>query len=966
MTKRKGKKTLSAKASEHRRVKNRAEEARASGIGKKKKGAAVAAGGGGGVAAAQGGNVSDGFSSTVLRFIEECNLPQALNVARNAASQNLTLDLSAVIALLIACVRSGSCEDAAGLMGYIAETRVRIPLRDYARAIFSLSQRISPPRAAALLAAAEPCIIGFASPAARGYFFHFSRLIVDEYLTDAATACQRISQTSPYEAGIKGLALIDVRGSANFQGTMIALTDNLGNVPVFATGIREIDKGDVLLLSPMRPIGRILSGSGAGAGAGAGMGLPRMGSEGYLAVGAGMGQPRMGSEGYLAVNTGGGDLINPFISSGTTDIEVEILSLYPAFTCKVLSLQPFSTIAALLGSGAALRADKLSSRVTFLRQLEALTALCSETAANQADNALRNVDPAVLDSGVQTLGVDAHVRAVLCPPYGASVAALCAEGVSCRGLSVSEWASAAGVHAASSGDGRLNDSQRDAVRTALTQRFTLVLGPPGTGKTATAVALIGAWLRAGVGPILATADSNTAVDNLLDGLARVGNGSAFEIVRVGRGAAVRTDLARYSLDSIAPLDTPRDEVLRLQRAALKRAAVVCATASGAGSAILQSLSFGGVLVDEASQSTEPAILVALAAGAPRVVALFGDNRQLPPTISSRIAEAGGLGVSLFDRLARAGAATHLLDTQYRMHPALAVFPSRAFYNGALRSGTLASARPPPRGFLWPNTHIGLAFINVEGAESVDGTSRYNLGEVNVVTQVVRELLQGGELKPSDIGVISPYSAQVKLLRRALSSFRGQGGLDGGLGGGMNLPIDSVDGFQGREMEVIVFSAVRSNTRGSLGFLEDPRRMNVMLTRAKRGLIVIGHAATLRTEANHWGPWLNWAQEGGVICGGGPPTIEGAKALAALDTDAGASVPPRPPQYFSSTDTANTSVTATAITIARSLPVVVSPPNNTAIPPVPRRSRWDMPATAYPIRPSSGLLSVPIGTFKQYP
>jgi superfamily I DNA and/or RNA helicase len=185
-----------------------------------------------------------------------------------------------------------------------------------------------------------------------------------------------------------------------------------------------------------------------------------------------------------------------------------------------------------------------------------------------------------------------------------------------------------------------------------------------------------------------------------------------------------------------------------------------------------------------------------------------------------------------------------------------------------------------------------------GNERTDGVSYTNPGEADVVVDVVSALLcdAAGELRPGDIGVVTPYSAQVRHLRRDLTRAgllkdgkvppppagggRGGGGGDArGVGDAFRRPridpsavleVSSVDGFQGREKEVIVFSAVRSNTNGKVGFLDDWRRVNVMLTRAKRGLIVVGSRETLVNERETWRRWLTWANANGCILGSNGP------------------------------------------------------------------------------------------------
>ena len=219
--------------------------------------------------------------------------------------------------------------------------------------------------------------------------------------------------------------------------------------------------------------------------------------------------------------------------------------------------------------------------------------------------------------------------------------------------------------------------------------------------------------------------------------------------------------------------------------------------------------------------------------------LAGDHCQLPPTVVSREAEDEGFGRSLFERLIDTCGSdvTRRLTTQYRMHAAIQDFSSMEFYDAeleadeAVRDHLLCELAGVEQKSL---TQQPVHFIDTAGAgyeEEIEpnGESRLNPQEAELVTEKVRELLDAG-LPPSDIAVITPYSAQVRLLRQTIKE-------DG-------LEIDSVDGFQGREKEAVVISLVRSNSDGEIGFLRDIRRMNVALTRARRKLIVIGDSATL--------------------------------------------------------------------------------------------------------------------------
>jgi len=314
--------------------------------------------------------------------------------------------------------------------------------------------------------------------------------------------------------------------------------------------------------------------------------------------------------------------------------------------------------------------------------------------------------------------------------------------------------------------------------------------------------------------------------------------------------------------------------------AVAAADVVLATCVGSGADSLSKLCFEMVLVDETAQSTEPSSLVPLTRGCRQLV-LVGDHRQLRPTVISDEAAQRGLRLSLFERMMRHGVAPLLLDTQYRMHRSLAEFASARFYKGRLRSGTPDEARPQPRGVPWPNAGCSAALLLSSSPEEGVGQSKRNSGEAAVLFQLLQDVLAAGELRPCDIGVVSPYAAQVALLRQCADS----------LPNGRAIEVKTVDGFQGREKELILFSAVRSNRSGHVGFLSDARRLNVMLTRARRGLVVVGDPTTL-VASTHWADWLAWveAQQAVLEC---TPSLNGA--FGAPWPVAGWRMPPRPPR-----------------------------------------------------------------------
>lgn len=427
----------------------------------------------------------------------------------------------------------------------------------------------------------------------------------------------------------------------------------------------------------------------------------------------------------------------------------------------------------------------------------------------------------------------------------------------------------------------LDDSQRAAIDRALAaEDVALIHGPPGTGKTTVLVELIRQAARRGL-RVLACAPSNLAVDNLLERLVAAGE----KVIRIGHPARVLPVLREHTVDvqveTHPTLKLARDWIresfsLRRQAARFTRAVisgqtrrdlraearrlvddarkleaalvdqlmdsahVVCATLTGLNPDLLGDRTFDLAVVDEAAQTTEPACWIPVLRS--RTLVLAGDHCQLPPTILSAEARQQGFSVSLLERLMNRPDAADLsrrLTCQYRMHQQIMQFSSDEFYESSLvaapavaehRLADLPGVRDEPL------TQAAIRFIDTAGAgfddeQDSDG-SWTNPGEAQCVVERV-ESLQAAGVRPEDIAVITPYSAQARRLRDLL--------------GERALEIDTVDGFQGREKEAIVISLVRSNGAGEVGFLADTRRMNVAMTRARRLLIVIGDSATLASH-----------------------------------------------------------------------------------------------------------------------
>ncbi|CAL5434454.1 unnamed protein product [Camellia sinensis] len=295
----------------------------------------------------------------------------------------------------------------------------------------------------------------------------------------------------------------------------------------------------------------------------------------------------------------------------------------------------------------------------------------------------------------------------------------------------------------------------------------------------------------------------------------------------------------------------------IRASVLDEAAIVFSTLSFSGSTLFSKLnrSFDVVIIDEAAQAVEPATLVPLANGCKQVF-LVGDPVQLPATVISPIAEQFGYGMSLFKRFQRAGYKVVMLKTQYRMHPEIRSFPSREFYNGVLEDGSDVKSETKRK---WHDFRCfgPFCFFDIhEGKESQpSGGSWVNEDEVDFVLVLYRNMVtRYPELKSnSRLAIISPYRHQVKLFRE---HFQDTFGVESN----KLVDINTVDGFQGREKDVAIFSCVRSSKDRSIGFVSDFRRMNVGITRARSSVLVVGSASTLKRGDKHWKSLVESAEQ----------------------------------------------------------------------------------------------------------
>ncbi|KAG9148748.1 hypothetical protein Leryth_013426 [Lithospermum erythrorhizon] len=379
--------------------------------------------------------------------------------------------------------------------------------------------------------------------------------------------------------------------------------------------------------------------------------------------------------------------------------------------------------------------------------------------------------------------------------------------------------------------------------------------------------------------VLVCAPSNSALDEIVLRLLKTGihdeNDHVYnpKIVRIGVKA--HDSVKSVSMDNLveqklAGMNTQSGDKQKqgssakdkdsIRASILDEAVIVFSTLSFSGSEISKlNRSFDVVIIDEAAQAVEPATLIPLANGCKQVF-LVGDPVQLPATVISTSATSFGYDMSLFKRFQTAGYPVTMLKTQYRMHPEIRSFPSKEFYDGALEDGpdiTLQTKRK------WHTYRCfgPFCFFDIhEGKESEPSGrgSWVNVDEVDFVIALYRELVtRYPELKESSqLAIISPYAHQVKLFQeRFRMSF--------GVESDKVVDIKTVDGFQGREKTMAIFSCVRASKDKGIGFVDDFRRMNVGITRARSSVLVVGSASTLK-RGEHWKNLIESAEQRGAI------------------------------------------------------------------------------------------------------
>ena len=425
----------------------------------------------------------------------------------------------------------------------------------------------------------------------------------------------------------------------------------------------------------------------------------------------------------------------------------------------------------------------------------------------------------------------------------------------------------------------LNPAQEAAVNKVLHAKdVAIVHGPPGTGKTTTLVEAIYETLHR-ESQVLVCAQSNMAVDWISEKLVdrgvsvlRIGNPSRVndkmlsftyerrfeshpdyphlwgirrairELYSRNRKGAERENI-RQKINSLK--DRATELEIRINESLFSEARVIACTLASSANRLLMGQKFGTLFIDEAAQALEAACWIPIAK-ADRVI-FAGDHCQLPPTVKCYEALRGGLGETLMQAVVRnKPGVVSLLTLQYRMNDEIMRFSSEWFYGGVLRSAPEVKYRS----ILDFDTPI--EWVNTEGMDCNEEFIGESYGRINkpeaelcigqlkqYITRIGRERFLSERI---DVGIISPYKAQVQYLRQLMrcdSFFKPYRPL---------ITVNTVDGFQGQERDVILISLVRANEEGQIGFLNDLRRMNVAITRARMKLIILGDASTLTRHA----------------------------------------------------------------------------------------------------------------------
>ncbi|OMJ71612.1 hypothetical protein SteCoe_30132 [Stentor coeruleus] len=440
----------------------------------------------------------------------------------------------------------------------------------------------------------------------------------------------------------------------------------------------------------------------------------------------------------------------------------------------------------------------------------------------------------------------------------------------------------------------LNPSQKLCARNALTSSFSLIQGPPGTGKTHTLAAIVYHLVQNLDldSKILVCSSSNVAVDNVVERIAKTGvkvikicSRLREKIPSLIDAYCLHTKLKEYISkmhpEFISEYEAKAEYGENISQKSYKKyikytkdaisqifidVKVVCCTNVVAGDDRLGQFYYDTVLIDEANQATEPEILIPLLNGCSRFI-LAGDQMQLGPVTLCRSSLYGGLNRSLFTRLIDLGMEPNVLNIQYRMHPALSKFPTEFFYQSILIDGVNIEERKDQklRTMIWPSS-IPLIFIDHKSFEGNSGAGKsfVNSNEAFIVFECVKTLINAG-IDSKRLVVLTPYDGQKRYIIEIMNEAK------------INIETCNIDEFQGKEMDYVIFSLVRSNEVGDLGFLNDFKRMNVAITRARYGMIIIGSSDVL-ARSKLWGHLIKHYSDNNLIFEGTFGRLRAKKVL----------------------------------------------------------------------------------------
>ena len=384
----------------------------------------------------------------------------------------------------------------------------------------------------------------------------------------------------------------------------------------------------------------------------------------------------------------------------------------------------------------------------------------------------------------------------------------------------------------------LDDYQKEAVKHAVSGRdFFLIHGPFGTGKTTTIVELILQEIKLGHN-ILVTAESNVAINNILEKL----ENHEINKTRIGDLNKIPRHLKNHTINHKLknhPLyaeDMDYEERLEIEKEILRSSHVVLATNSTVARRSLENIGFDIAIIDEASQATVPSVLIPINKAEKFI--LIGDHKQLPPVILNN--DCVHLKKSLFEELIeKYPQQSQELLIQYRMNEILMEYPNKKFYENKLICSEKSKNYFLNISVLERyDSSSPLIFIDTSEHEDSEESklnssdSYINNFEAEIALKIAQMYLEK-DIKPKNIGIIATYADQVRLI-----------------GNKTKLDVKSADGFQGGERDIIIVSLVRSNEEGKIGFLKDLKRLNVLLTRAKKKLIIIGNRKTLESNGDY--------------------------------------------------------------------------------------------------------------------